>query len=66
MKVQVVRSQRQKERLYVNIPVPLATAIGLRAGEEVEWELLSRTELHLIRYQATAPRAKARRKAVNT
>lgn len=60
MKIQAVRSQGQKERLYVNIPVPLAAAIGMQAGEEVEWELLDRGELHLIRCQASEPRAKRR------
>jgi len=38
----------------------LATAIGLAAGEEVEWELLDRGELHLIRLQTPPPRAKAK------
>jgi len=27
----------------------LAAAIGLEAGEEVQWELLDRGELHLVR-----------------
>lgn len=55
MKLQCVRSKGQKERLYVNIPVPLAAAIGMEAAEEVEWELLSRDELHLVRRAAPQP-----------
>ena len=31
--------------------MPLAAAIGLEAGEEVQWELLDRGELHLTRNQ---------------
>ena len=61
MKLQAVRSKTQKERLYVNIPVPLAAAIGMQAGEQVEWELLDRGELHLIR--SNVPKPQARRRA---
>lgn len=60
IKVQAVRSKGQKERPYVNIPIPLAAAIGLEAGEVVEWELLDRGELHLLRPNAPKPRAKRR------
>jgi hypothetical protein len=62
MKVQVVRAKAQKDRLYVNIPVPLAAAIGIEPGEQVEWELLDRGELHLIRCQVPKTRAKRRAK----
>jgi hypothetical protein len=58
IKVQAVRSRGQKPRPYVNIPVPLAAAIGLDAGEHVEWELLSRGELRLLRPHAPKPRAR--------
>jgi len=58
IKVQAVRSQAQKPRPYVNIPVPLAAAIGLEAGEEVEWQLLSRGELRLLRPHAPKPRGR--------
>jgi hypothetical protein len=58
IKVQAIRSKGQKQRPYVNIP--LAVAIGLEAGEEVEWELLDRGELHLVRTNPTQPRAKQR------
>jgi hypothetical protein len=49
LKVQAIRSKGVKVRLYINVPIPLAAAIGLEAGEEVEWELLTRNELHLVR-----------------
>ena len=33
MKVQVIRSKTQPPRFYVNIPLPLAAALDLEAGE---------------------------------
>ena len=50
----------QAPRFHVNFPLPLAAAIGLEAGEEVEWELLDRRELHLVRPHAVPPRAHQR------
>lgn len=49
LKVQAIRSSGQQPRLYVYLPLPLAAAIGLEAGEAVQWELLDRGELHLVR-----------------
>jgi hypothetical protein len=57
LKVQAIRSKGQRERLYVYLPLPLAAAIGLRAKERVQWELLDRNELHLVRLEAEEPRA---------
>jgi hypothetical protein len=54
LKVQAIRSKNQQARLYVYFPLPLAAAIGLEAGETVQWELLDRGELHLVR-QKTPP-----------
>jgi hypothetical protein len=47
----------------VYFPLPLAAAIGLEPGEQVQWELLERGELHLVRAQVPRPQAKARRRA---
>ena len=55
IKVQVVRSKTQAARYHVNFPMPLAAAIGLEGGEEVQWELLERGELRLVRPQVSAP-----------
>lgn len=55
LKVQAIRSKGVKVRLYINVPIPLAAAIGLEAGEEVEWELLTRNELHLVRKNPAKP-----------
>lgn len=60
LKVQAIRSKGQNPRLYVYFPIPLAAAIGLSPGDEVEWELLSRGELHLVRKNVKPPRAKKR------
>ena len=49
IKVQVIRSRKQSPRFYVNIPLPLAAALGLNAGEAVQWQLLGRGELRLVR-----------------
>jgi hypothetical protein len=56
LKVQAIRPKGQKPKLYVYFPIPLAAAIGLEPGEEVEWELLDRGELHLVRTNPPPPR----------
>ena len=38
----------------------LAVAIGLEQGDEVQWELLDRGELHLIRLKPAAPTTKSK------
>jgi len=51
MKVQVIRSKGRATRLFVNVPLPLAAAMDLQAGERGRWQLLARAELRLIRLQ---------------
>jgi hypothetical protein len=58
LKVQAIRPKGQKPKLYVYFPIPLAAAIGLEPGEEVEWELLDRGELHLVRKNVPPSRAR--------
>ena len=58
VRVQAIRSRGTKPRLYLNVPLALAAAIGLEPGEDVEWELLDRQELHLVRPAAAPPRAR--------
>lgn len=60
LKVQAIRSQGQQPRLYVSFPLALAVAIGLEPGEEVQWELLDRGELHLMRSQVPATTTRQR------
>lgn len=61
VRVQAIRSRGQNPRLYVNFPLALAAAIGLEPGEEVQWELLDRGELHLVRPNTPAPSARSKR-----
>jgi antitoxin component of MazEF toxin-antitoxin module len=44
----------------VSFPLALAAAIGLNPGDQVQWELLDRDELRLVRVQAPPPAAKRR------
>ena len=60
IRIQAIRSQGHHPRLYVGFPMALAAAIGLEPGETVQWELLDRGELHLVRAQTPAPAAQAR------
>lgn len=60
LKIQAIRSQGQQPRLYVSFPLALAAAIGLNPGDQVQWELLDRGELHLVRLQLPPPAAKGR------
>ena len=60
LRVQAIRSRGQNPRLYVSFPLALAAAIGLEPGDEVQWELLDRGELHLVRLNAAATAAKSK------
>jgi len=60
LKVQAIRSQGQQPRLYVSFPLALAAAIGLNPGDSVQWELLDRGELHLVRLEPASATTKRR------
>ena len=60
MKVQAIKAKKVSPRFYVNIPLPLAAALDLEEGEEVQWQLLNRSDLRLLRLAASP--AKPRRK----
>ena len=60
LKVQAMRSQGKQPRFYVSFPLALAAAIGLQAGETVQWELLDRGELHLVRPLNPSPTTRSR------
>lgn len=57
MKVQVIRSQNQPPRFYVNIPLPVAAALEIRGGEEVQWQLIGRNDLRLLRHAPNPQKA---------
>jgi hypothetical protein len=61
MNVQVIRSQRRPPRFFVNIPLPLAAALDLTAGEQVQWQLLDRSDLRLKRLEAPPASLKAKK-----
>jgi len=61
MKVQVIRSKKQPPRFYVNIPLPLAAALDLGAGEQVQWQLLDRSDLRLKRLAAPSASRRAKK-----
>lgn len=52
VKVQAIRSKGRTDRFYVFIPLPLAAAIGLEAGEEFQWSLADRNTLAVHRLAA--------------
>src|SRR5438552_18351698 len=56
LKVQAIRSKGQQPRLYVSFPLALAAAIGVEPGESVQWEVLDRGALHLLRPEVAPPR----------
>jgi hypothetical protein len=60
LKIQAIRSQGQQPRLYVTFPLALAAALGLNPGDQVQWELLDRGELHLVRLGTPPPTTKRR------
>jgi len=55
MKVQVIRAKGVAPRFYINIPLPLAAALDLSAGELMQWQLLGRSDLRLRRLAAPHP-----------
>jgi hypothetical protein len=61
MKIQVIKSQRRQPRFFINIPLPLAAALDLEAGEQVQWQLLDRADLRLRRL-ASPPATPKRKK----
>jgi hypothetical protein len=54
VKVQAIHSKGRTDRFYVFIPLPLAAAIGLEAGEEIQWSLRDRDTLFVQRIAPTA------------
>jgi hypothetical protein len=59
VKVQAIRSKGRTDRFYVFIPLPLAAAIGLEAGEEIQWSLTDRNTLSVQRINPPAKSAVA-------
>ncbi len=64
LRIQAIRSQGKQPRLYVTFPLALAAAIALNPGDLVQWELLDRGELHLVRLGS--PKPSTQRRAAKT
>ncbi len=60
LNVQAIRSAGKQPGLFVTFPLALAAAIGLQPGDRVQWELLDRGELHLVRLEPPPPTTKRR------
>lgn len=54
VKVQAIRSKGRTDRFYVFVPLPLAAAIDLEAGESVQWKLTDRDTLFVQRVSPQA------------
>jgi len=61
LKVQAIRSKKQRHRLYVYMPAALAEAIGLEPGEEVVGTAGPRRAAPRPQARPEAPRQAARR-----
>ena len=66
VKVQAIRSQGRTDRFYVFIPLPLAAAIGLEAGEEFQWSLADRDSLSVRRIRPSTTVARREKSAKAT
>lgn len=68
VKVQAIRSKGRTDRFYVFIPLPLAAAIGLEAGEKFQWSLTDRNTLAVQRLAppAALPRGAKSAKAAKS
>ena len=49
VKVQAIRSKGRTDRFYIFVPLPLAAAIGLEKGEQIQWSLTDRNTLSVQR-----------------
>ena len=58
VKVQAIRSKGRTDRFYVFIPLPLAAAIGLEAGEEFQWSVADRNSLSV--HRVSTPQTRGR------
>jgi len=55
VRVQAVRSKGCAERPFVSLPIALAKALDIQKGELVEWKIIDRRRLLLLRGPTPAP-----------
>jgi hypothetical protein len=58
LKIQASCSKGQKPRLYLSFPLPLTETLGLNPGDEVQWDLIARNQLRLLRLEPSPTKAK--------
>ena len=51
-RLQGIQRKSGQVQIYANIPLPLAAALDMEAGEMVQWKILDRTQLVLVRASA--------------
>ena len=61
IKVQAIRSKGRPVRLFIAVPLAIASAIGLEPGEEIQWRLRSRQELNLVRLPVATAKRRTKR-----
>ena len=54
-RLQGIRRRSGTVQLYANVPLPLAAALDLEAGETVTWKVVDRTHLLLVRLPERKP-----------
>ena len=55
VRIQAIRSRGHNERPFVTIPVAIARALDLHKGETVEWKIVDRAQLLLVRQPQPSP-----------
>jgi bifunctional DNA-binding transcriptional regulator/antitoxin component of YhaV-PrlF toxin-antitoxin module len=55
VRIQAIRSRGHNERPFVTIPVAIARALDLQKGETVEWKIVDRAQLLLVRQPQSSP-----------
>lgn len=60
----MIRSKEQAPRFFVNVPIPLAAGLDLQAGAQVQWQLLSPSDLRLHRLAAPVAKPKPQKPRV--
>jgi len=55
VRIQAIRSRGHNDRPFVTIPVAIARALDLQKGELVEWKVVDRALLLLVRKPQPSP-----------
>ena len=61
VRIQAIRSRGHNERPFVTLPVAIARALDIQKGETVEWKIVDRSQLLLVRGPQPSPITKPRK-----